>query len=178
MTLVVEVDAGKLQRETPTIVSRIKRGVRQGVQSALDRFESEFRQRRLERRAAKSIARRRQSPASLVDAFTAEIDRQRSTETETVGRVYFKGGQRIQQAAHTQEYGATIRPRRGRYLRFQIEGRFARRGAPTPDPKWVQVRQVFVPPRLNLHNDWRIFSNRSAGPIIRRSIEKELRRRD
>jgi len=137
-------------------------GMREGVTDALNRFQVEYKSGHLQMRKKDSVGVR---DGTLLKSLSTEV---KSVSGGTLGRVYFKGGKKIQTIAKTLEYGATIRPKKGTriktkggyrripYLRFQVFRKWSRGGWNHPKPsKWVTVKQTVIPPYLNFYPSWK-----------------------
>ena len=121
------------------------------AEATFDRFRAAFVPRRLQRRSEASIGPRTRG---LLDAFTTEV--KVSNDGSTIdGRAYFKGDERIQTVARTQEFGATILPKRGKYLKFKVFRAYSRRPWRFKKPEqWIQVERAVVPARMNFFAEW------------------------
>jgi len=140
--------------------------VKDATTEALKKFEKDFVLRRLQRREKDSLGTRTRE-------LKRSLKRQVKTKRGNVwGRVYFRG-EKAQMIARTHQYGATIKPKDpGGYLVFKIFKKYSRgkwKAPPkkriwsrstrkwkswTPTERWVSVKQVNIPARLNFFQDW------------------------
>jgi len=81
-------------------------------------------------------------------------------------------GDRQTPGIRAHEYGATIYPKRAKYLRFKIK--YGRHGGVVD--KWVTVRSVTIPPRLNFHRILGIEERRTMSNL-RRDFQALARRK-
>lgn len=151
---------GEFARFQNTILDELN----EGVDDALDRFKTEYTVNHLQRRTPTSVGPRSRT---LLEAFTTESDRKPG---KVDGRIYFRGDEKLQTIARTLEEGATIRPKRGRFLRFRVHRRFHRAykygpwegNAPYRD---VYTEKVEIDPYLNFFDSVERFEP-IAGRII------------
>jgi hypothetical protein len=123
--------------------------VKVGVTDALKKFEKDFILNRLQRREEDSLGVRK-------GGLRRSIRRQVKSrgQNHIYGRVYFHGD-KAQMIARTQQFGATIRPKTGKYLTFKLFKKYSRRAWNFPKPEqWIRTKQVKIPARLRFFQDW------------------------
>ena len=131
----------------------------QSAHDVMDRFAVKFKLNRLQRRTETSIGPR---TGALAKSFTTDVKRKHNA---IEGRAFFRGGAKLQTVAQTQEFGATIRPKRGKYLKFKLFRKYSRgewdfeepnlfSAQETASEQWIQTKQVVVPARMHFFDDW------------------------
>jgi len=98
----------------------------------------------------------------LRNAFSVEVrETKRANERVRVRHGFTRD---VKKYAYVHEYGARIRAKRSEYLHFK-----------TKDGSWVQVKEVYIPPRLNLRKEFKAWEPkyvRSAKKAVDRSLSR------
>jgi len=123
--------------------------VKDGVNEALKKFQKNFMLKRLQRREDDSLGVRK---GTLAKSLRREV--KSKSKTNIWGRVYFRGD-KAEMIARTHQFGATIRPKSGKYLTFRLFKKYSRRAWKFPKPEqWIRTTQVKIPARLRFFEDW------------------------